>query len=218
MSRTRYDPVYVVQSWDPRSFLGIALLRLQIWRVLHPSSESNWQLIDLWFIVALEGLVESFRQEIDPEWKIELLLAEVGGFKTDGHGRSAMEPITKDYEHLERSRMIRHLLSTNDPKVSPGDPIWGAKTCADYTLMGNPPSRLMIGQDAWEECHAKIDGDAERRDAWKDVALAKRPSMQSDILVSSSQTFAQPLTLRLDSRVNLVKERHLSGLHISLHA
>jgi len=120
---------------------------------------------------AVEGFTESVAQEVKPEWKIKLQNIEPGGFRTDWAGRSMIFEDKRHpaYDHLNAKEIMgkRHGTQT-------GDPVKGGKAMYALSDLEDPPLRMVIGSDAFEAVHKKIDGYKENysREDLKKIALS----------------------------------------------
>ena len=103
---------------------------------------------------AVEGLSESLWQEVEP-LGIKVTLVEPSGFRTDWAGRSAntSENRIADYEQTSGD-VLRQVRESSGNQ--PGDPIRAAKAIVQAVESGDPPRRLLLGNDAFEGAMAKI--------------------------------------------------------------
>ncbi|MEK1852653.1 MAG: oxidoreductase, partial [Phyllobacterium sp.] len=103
---------------------------------------------------SVEALSEALSKEVAP-LGIKVLIVEPGPFRTDWAGRSANEvPSTiEDYRSTsgQRAQMIRDI-SGNQP----GDPVRAAKAIVQAVEAKDPPLRLLLGKQAFENAHKKI--------------------------------------------------------------
>ncbi|PVH86560.1 NAD(P)-binding protein, partial [Cadophora sp. DSE1049] len=106
---------------------------------------------------AVEGFTDSIAKEVKPEWNIKFTCIEPGGFRTEWAGHS-MEFTERhpDYDHVDiKSYMIaRH-------GNQPGDPRKAATAMYELAKMENPPSRVVLGTDAYAKIVAKLEADTE---------------------------------------------------------
>jgi NAD(P)-dependent dehydrogenase (short-subunit alcohol dehydrogenase family) len=118
---------------------------------------------------SVEALSEALSKEVAP-LGIKVLIVEPGPFRTDWAGRSANEvPATiEDYRSTsgQRAQMIRDI-SGNQP----GDPVRAAKAIVQAVEAKNPPLRLLLGKQAFENAHKKIAELQRDFDAWAEVTL-----------------------------------------------
>ena len=103
---------------------------------------------------AVEGLSESLWQEVEP-LGIKVTLVEPSGFRTDWAGRSAnvSENRIADYEPTSGA-VLRQVRESSGNQ--PGDPLRAAKAIVQAVESGDPPRRLLLGNDAFEGAMAKI--------------------------------------------------------------
>jgi NAD(P)-dependent dehydrogenase (short-subunit alcohol dehydrogenase family) len=118
---------------------------------------------------SVEALSEALSKEVAP-LGIKVLIVEPGPFRTDWAGRSANEvPATiEDYRSTsgQRAQMIRDI-SGNQP----GDPVRAAKAIVQAVEAKDPPLRLLLGKQAFENAHKKIAELQRDFDAWAEVTL-----------------------------------------------
>ena len=118
---------------------------------------------------AVEALSEALSKEIAP-LGLKVLIVEPGPFRTDWAGRSANEAkhTIEDYRATsgQRAEMIRNI-SGNQP----GDPVRAAKTIVQAVEAKDPPLRLLLGKQAFQNAHAKIADLQKDFGAWEKVTL-----------------------------------------------
>ncbi|RCW87692.1 oxidoreductase [Phyllobacterium bourgognense] len=118
---------------------------------------------------AVEALSEALSKEIAP-LGLKVLIVEPGPFRTDWAGRSANEAkhTIEDYRATsgQRAEMIRNI-SGNQP----GDPVRAAKAIVQAVEAKDPPLRLLLGKQAWQNAHAKIADLQKDFGAWEKVTL-----------------------------------------------
>jgi NAD(P)-dependent dehydrogenase (short-subunit alcohol dehydrogenase family) len=118
---------------------------------------------------SVEALSEALSKEVAP-LGIKVLIVEPGPFRTDWAGRSANEvPATiEDYRSTsgQRAQMIRDI-SGNQP----GDPVRAAKAIVQAVEAKDPPLRLLLGKQAFENAHKKIAELQRDFGAWAEVTL-----------------------------------------------
>jgi short-subunit dehydrogenase len=104
---------------------------------------------------AVEGLSEALRQEVEP-LGIKVMLVEPSGFRTDWAGRSAKESPLHISDYMATAGVVREQLRAHSGK-QPGDPALAAKAIMAAVALGQPPSRLLLGSDAFEGAMAHLD-------------------------------------------------------------
>jgi short-subunit dehydrogenase len=118
---------------------------------------------------AVEALSEALSKELAP-LGLKVLIVEPGPFRTDWAGRSANEAkhTIEDYRATsgQRAEMIRNI-SGNQP----GDPVRAAKAIVQAVEAKDPPLRLLLGKQAFQNAHAKIADLQKDFDAWEKVTL-----------------------------------------------
>ena len=128
---------------------------------------------------AVEALSEALSKEIAP-LGLKVLIVEPGPFRTDWAGRSANEAkhTIEDYRATsgQRAEMIRNI-SGNQP----GDPVRAAKAIVQAVEAKDPPLRLLLGKQAFQNAHAKIADLQKDFGAWEKVTLgADYPDAKSN--------------------------------------
>ncbi|CAN7605685.1 oxidoreductase [Phyllobacterium sp. LjRoot231] len=118
---------------------------------------------------AVEALSEALSKEVAP-LGIKVLIVEPGPFRTDWAGRSASEAqhTIDDYRSTsgQRAQMIREI-SGNQP----GDPVRAVKAIVQAVEAKDPPLRLLLGKQAFQNAHNKIAELQRDFNAWEKVTL-----------------------------------------------
>jgi NAD(P)-dependent dehydrogenase (short-subunit alcohol dehydrogenase family) len=119
---------------------------------------------------ALEGLSASLRKEVGP-LGITAMVVEPGGFRTDFAGRSLQQSreVITDYADTAGKRRIE-----NDSAhgTQPGDPAKAAQAIITAVESSNPPSLLLLGQDAVDAFRRVLDAQREELDAWERTSVS----------------------------------------------
>jgi len=101
---------------------------------------------------AVEGMTEAISKELKPEWNISLTCIEPGGFRTDWAGRSmAFADKHPAYDHIDAEKQMKQRNGTQA-----GDPVKGAKAMYEFAIMPEPPLRVVVGTDAYENIFKKL--------------------------------------------------------------
>lgn len=119
---------------------------------------------------ALEAISEALAQEVAP-FGIKVTLIEPGRFRTDFAGRSISidTNVSDAYKesvlgYAERMKEIDH--------TQPGDPFKAVKAMISVVDSPNPPLRLLLGPDAYEWAHEKLNSVLKEFKEWKEVSLS----------------------------------------------
>jgi NAD(P)-dependent dehydrogenase (short-subunit alcohol dehydrogenase family) len=114
---------------------------------------------------ALEAVSASLVKEVQP-MGIAVVVVEPGGFRTDFAGRSltqAAEPIA-DYAETAGRRRKEHDTAHG---TQPGDPAKAAAAIIAAVEADEPPTLLVLGQDALDGYRAVLDAQRAQLDAWE---------------------------------------------------
>ena len=119
---------------------------------------------------ALEGLSGSLHKELQP-LGISVTAVEPGAFRTDFAGRSLTQSATALPDYAETAGKRR---KENDTVhgTQPGDPVKAAKAIIAVVESPNPPSLLVLGQDAYGAFAAVADAQRAELDQWREVSLS----------------------------------------------
>ncbi|TFK68031.1 NAD(P)-binding protein [Pluteus cervinus] len=118
---------------------------------------------------ALEGLTEAVAQEINPEWNIKITLVEAGHFKTNISRHRGRIPAHPAYNHLAKRPSVA------DPVVNVGDPVKLCEALYGLAGLGNPPLRLVLGNDALELVKGKLAKVREEVDQYETWSADLKP-------------------------------------------
>lgn len=131
---------------------------------------------------AVEGLSEALWQEIEP-LGLRVMLVEPSGFRTDWAGRSANESRHQIHDYLATAGAVRAAARASSGKQR-GDPIRAATAIIQAVASGNPPHRLLLGNDAFDGAMAKLE--ELRKDFMAGEAVARGadfPKGNADVVV-----------------------------------
>lgn len=119
---------------------------------------------------ALEGLSGSLHKELQP-LGIHVTVIEPGAFRTDFAGRSLTQSTTAIEDYAETAGKRR---KENDTVhgTQPGDPAKAAEAIVAIAESGNPPSLLVLGQDAVDAFAAVAEAERAELDQWRDLSLS----------------------------------------------
>ncbi|MFE4837585.1 oxidoreductase [Arthrobacter sp. NPDC056691] len=119
---------------------------------------------------ALEGLSGSLHKELQP-LGISVTAIEPGAFRTDFAGRSLAQSVTAipDYAETAGKRRKEH---DTVHGTQPGDPGKAAKAIIAVVESPNPPSLLVLGQDAYGAFAAVADAQRAELDQWRELGLS----------------------------------------------
>ncbi|HKU29776.1 MAG TPA: oxidoreductase [Arthrobacter sp.] len=118
---------------------------------------------------ALEGLSGSLNKELRP-LGITVTAIEPGAFRTDFAGRSLTQSATAIDDYAETAGKRR---KENDTVhgTQPGDPMKAAAAMLSVVESPNPPSLLVLGQDAFDAFAAVADAQRDELDQWRETSL-----------------------------------------------
>jgi NAD(P)-dependent dehydrogenase (short-subunit alcohol dehydrogenase family) len=119
---------------------------------------------------ALEGLSGSLHKELQP-LGISVTAIEPGAFRTDFAGRSLTQSATAIPDYAETAGKRR---KENDTVhgTQPGDPGKAAEAIIAVVESPNPPSLLVLGQDAYGAFAAVADAQRAELDQWRELSLS----------------------------------------------
>lgn len=119
---------------------------------------------------AVEGFTESVAKELKPEWNINLMCVEPGGFKTDWAHRSMEFRATENklpvYDHMDAKEFVQDM-----GNVQAGDPVKGAKAIYELSKLEQPPFRTPLGSEAFSAMESKLKTETEIYRQWEEIAL-----------------------------------------------
>lgn len=119
---------------------------------------------------ALEGLSGSLHKELQP-LGINVTVIEPGAFRTDFAGRSLTQSATPIGDYAETAGKRR---KENDTMhgTQPGDPAKAAEAILAVVESPNPPSLLVLGQDASGAFAAVAEAQRAELEQWRDLSLS----------------------------------------------
>jgi NAD(P)-dependent dehydrogenase (short-subunit alcohol dehydrogenase family) len=119
---------------------------------------------------ALEGLSGSLHKELKP-LGISVTVVEPGAFRTDFAGRSLTQSATPIGDYADTAGKRR---KENDTMhgTQPGDPAKGAEAILAVVESAEPPSLLVLGQDAFNAFGAVAEAERAELDRWRDLSLS----------------------------------------------
>jgi short-subunit dehydrogenase len=119
---------------------------------------------------ALEGLSGSLRKELQP-LGISVTVIEPGAFRTDFAGRSLTQSATAIKDYAETAGKRR---KENDTihGTQPGDPAKAAEAILTIAESANPPSLVVLGQDAFDAFAAVAQAERTELDQWRTVSIS----------------------------------------------
>lgn len=118
---------------------------------------------------ALEGLSGSLHKELQP-LGIRVTAIEPGAFRTDFAGRSLTQSATPIADYAETAGKRRKEHDTVHG-TQPGDPAKAAEAIIAVAESPNPPSLLVLGEDAYGAFGAVADAQRAELDQWREVSL-----------------------------------------------
>jgi NAD(P)-dependent dehydrogenase (short-subunit alcohol dehydrogenase family) len=119
---------------------------------------------------AVEGFSESLAKEVEP-LGIKVTIIEPGGFRTDFAGTSLARAQQYIDDYKPTSGSMREYLTARDGH-QPGDPsLLGLALCKLVSL-SDPPLRLSLGADAWDQVRKKAELVSRESERWKDLSMS----------------------------------------------
>lgn len=119
---------------------------------------------------ALEGLTETLRDEVAP-FGIRTLIVEPGAFRTGLFRPDAAYLSAEMPEYTATVGPTRQFVGGSDGQ-QPGDPGKAAQAILAALDAGEPPLRLVLGQDAIGGVRSRLDQLATELTAWEEVGRA----------------------------------------------
>ncbi|ULO10465.1 SDR family NAD(P)-dependent oxidoreductase [Paenibacillus sp. 19GGS1-52] len=118
---------------------------------------------------AVEGISESLAQEVKP-FNIHVTLIKPSGFRTDWSGRSSAktQPSTPDY--IETLSPTFQYMALGGGKEA-GDPKKAAEAVLTVVEAGNPPMRLLLGNQAYQAATHKFTNLLQNIEQWKETTI-----------------------------------------------
>ncbi|RDD70517.1 oxidoreductase [Paracoccus versutus] len=114
---------------------------------------------------AIEGWTESLAIEAKP-LGIHVTLVEPGAFRTEFAGDANMRPVHRIDAWRPMVETFEGYLESSSGKQM-GDPAKAAQRMLEVVASDAPPTRLMLGRDAWSIWDATIAGRLEDMNAWR---------------------------------------------------
>jgi NAD(P)-dependent dehydrogenase (short-subunit alcohol dehydrogenase family) len=118
---------------------------------------------------ALEGWSEALAQEVAP-MGIHVTIVEPGAFQTEFNGKPLLLPNRTIDDYAATSGQMIQWIRQMDGQ-QPGDPKKAAVAMIQVVNSPNPPLRLVLGADALEAIHAKLEAVTVDLTDWKKVAI-----------------------------------------------
>jgi NAD(P)-dependent dehydrogenase (short-subunit alcohol dehydrogenase family) len=119
---------------------------------------------------ALEGLSGSLQKEVQP-LGISVTVVEPGAFRTDFAGRSLTQS-AKPIEDYAATAGKRRKENDTVHGTQPGDPAKAAEAILAVAESPNPPSLLVLGNDAFGAFAAVAEAERTELDTWRDLSLS----------------------------------------------
>jgi NAD(P)-dependent dehydrogenase (short-subunit alcohol dehydrogenase family) len=119
---------------------------------------------------AVEGFTESLAKEVGP-LGIRATIIEPGGFRSDFAGGSLVRARTIIDDYAPTSGATREYLSARHGS-QPGNPALLAAAICRIVDMSDPPSRLPLGSDAWQQILDKNHFVETELKRWKDMSFS----------------------------------------------
>jgi NAD(P)-dependent dehydrogenase (short-subunit alcohol dehydrogenase family) len=121
---------------------------------------------------ALEGLSEALGKEIAP-FGLGVTIVEPGAFRTDFRGRSMRQSATRIPAYAATAGAARDAVLAADGQQE-NDPVLGAAAIVEAVTSQQPPTRLLLGNDALTQARAKLQAMGEEFTAWEKLTTSTR--------------------------------------------
>lgn len=118
---------------------------------------------------AVDGFTETLYREVK-DLGIRVSIVAPGAFRTDWAGRSAQESKSHIADYAATATMFKDVIRNSDGR-QPGNPEKAAQAILKLTETKNPPLRLLLGVDAWEQSKTKLAELKTDFDLWKNVTV-----------------------------------------------
>ena len=119
---------------------------------------------------ALEAISEALAKEV-ADFGIKVTLIEPGRFRTDFAGRSLS--INTNVGEAYKENILAHAERMKGiDQHQPGDPVKAVQAMIKIVDAPNPPLRLLLGPDAYEWAHEKINSVLKEFEEWKNVSIS----------------------------------------------
>jgi NAD(P)-dependent dehydrogenase (short-subunit alcohol dehydrogenase family) len=116
---------------------------------------------------ALEGLSESLAAEVEP-LGIKVTIVEPGPHRTEFASEKSARVAQPVADYAETVGEAREAFADLDG-TQPGDPERAALAIMEAVDSEDPPLRLPLGEIAFENIRAKLEGQLEELEAWREV-------------------------------------------------
>ena len=120
---------------------------------------------------ALESMTASLRKEVDP-LGITAMVVEPGGFRTDFGGRSLQQSRDTIVDYAETAGKRRKENESVASGQRQGDPAKAAQAIIAAVTSPEPPSMLVLGNDALASFRGQLDTLRAETDAWEKTSLS----------------------------------------------
>lgn len=118
---------------------------------------------------AVDGFTETLYREVK-DLGIKVSIIAPGAFRTDWAGRSAQESKNNIADYTATATMFKDVIRNSDGQ-QPGNPEKAAQAILLLAETENPPLRLLLGADAWEQSQTKLAELKTDFDLWKTVTI-----------------------------------------------
>lgn len=117
---------------------------------------------------AVEGYSESLAREVAP-LGLRVTIVEPGGFRSDFAGASLVTAGAEIADYAPTAGLTRTYLRTRHG-TQPGDPAKLATALVQVSRMSEPPLRLPLGSDAWQQVTATAQAILAEAERWKQLS------------------------------------------------
>jgi short-subunit dehydrogenase len=118
---------------------------------------------------AVDGYSESLSKEVAP-LGIKVTIVAPSNIRTDWAGRSAQETPGTIEDYKSTAGAVKNHLRSISGKQD-GDPVRMSKAILKVVESENPPLRLLLGNDSYNEANAKLVAAKADYDAWAETSI-----------------------------------------------
>ncbi|MCB1113997.1 MAG: SDR family NAD(P)-dependent oxidoreductase [Chlamydiia bacterium] len=118
---------------------------------------------------ALEGFSEALRMEVEP-LGIQVMAVEPSGFRTDFAGRSLQDAHNRIKDYEQSAHSVQKMIHDYDGNQA-GDPKRAAEAIIEAAESSNPPSNLILGEDAYKRSAQKFQNMVKLTENQKKTAI-----------------------------------------------
>jgi len=119
---------------------------------------------------AVDGFSETLHREVK-DLGIKVTIIAPGAFRTDWAGRSAQESKAEIKDYAVTADAFKTIIRNSDGS-QPGNPVKAAEAIIGIVESNDPPLRLLLGTDAWQQARIKLTELSSDFDAWEATTIS----------------------------------------------